>query len=670
MKKRVLIFAGTTEGRKLTAYLAGKGIEVHVCTATLYGESLLPCEKNITLSHERLDADQMKELMKKYEPDFVIDATHPHAKEVTANVKEACETSGFTYMRLVRERDLKDREENDIHLTYVESVEEAVEALRTTEGNILVTTGSKELERYTELPDYKERIYARVLSVEEAVAKCEKLGIRGRHLICMQGPFSTELNRAVMKEYDVSYLVTKESGMAGGFSEKYQAALEEQVKMIVIGRPVEERGYTYGEIVELLKNEYCLQRKQKISILGIGMGQADGFTLQARKACEQADVIIGARRMAEASAKNGKPVYISYKAEEIVRYIKEHPEYERVAVVFSGDIGFYSGAGKVKEQLEVMAREEHMELEMEMIPGVSSISYFCAKLGIAWEDATILSVHGKKENVLSAVCRAEKTIILAGSNQDIRDICISLTEAGLGALPVCIGIRLSYEEERILKGKAADYTEYDEEPLAVIYIENPQGRKCMVSHGLPDEIFVRGKVPMTKAEVRSVCLSKMQIQRDWIIYDVGAGTGSVSAEAARLADKGHIYAIERKKEAVELIRENARRMKTDNITIAEGEASEMIRELPPPDCVFIGGSGGRLREIIECVCKKNPKVRIVISAVTLETLAKAVEYCKMIPKTEEEIVQVSIAKARTVGDYHMMAGQNPVFIISFTCNGE
>lgn len=656
--KKVLIFAGTTEGRKLAEYLARSGVSVCASTATEYGKSLLPVEeKNLTVSYGRMDIENMCGYIAEMKPDYVIDATHPYAQEVTANIQEACLKCQKRYLRVVREP-----EDVQADVVYTGSVREAAEFLSHTEGNILVTTGSKELEQYTVIPGYKERIYARVLSVKESVEKCEKLCIKGRHLICMQGPFSTEMNQALLKEYGISWMVTKESGAYGGYHEKCEAAARLGVKLVVIGRPEEENGYTYGEIIKFLKEELNLQDERKVSIIGIGPGGVADYTEEARVLCREADVVIGARRMTESAAEEGQKVYVSYKPEEIFSYICTHPEYEKIAVVMSGDTGFYSGAAKLSEML----REEE-ELETRIVPGISSVSYFCARLGITWEDAALVSVHGRRENLLSVIRENVKTLVLTGSSQDIRDICTVMTKLGYGDLRVCIGLNLSYGDERILKGKAADYCSYEGGNLAVMYIENPEGGDAAVTHGLSDSSFVRGDVPMTKEEVRSVCLSKLRIHRDSVLYDVGAGTGSVAVEAALQAVKGHVYAVERKEEAVSLIYENCRKMKTDNITVVEGEAPEVLEALPAPDIVFIGGSGGNLEEILRTVLQKNPEVRVVISAVTLETLAEAIRCSGLIRKSEEEIVQISVAKARNIGNYHMMMGQNPVFLISFTC---
>lgn len=659
-RQRILIYAGTTEGRVLAEYLVRQGVRVHVCVATEYGESLLPCEGHMTVSHHPMDCDEMCALIRDYGPCCVVDATHPYAKEATHNIKTACTQCGVSYLRLVRRQG-----ETGQDCIFVENAEDAVRFLVKTKGNILVTTGSKELGVYTKLPHYEERVYARVLSVREAVAKCEELGFRGRHLICMQGPFSVEMNLAMLRDYQIAYLVTKESGIAGGYPQKCEAAQIAGAKLIVIGRPRREEGYTLKEMRRILKKKMQLQGRRKVTVVGIGMGADEGFTTEAKKACGNAELLIGAKRMLKAAAENGQDTYAAYKAEDIVGYVKEHPEYEKIAIVLSGDPGFYSGARKLLELLE-----KETQLETEVIPGVSSIAYFCARLGISWEDAALFSVHGRKEAVLSTIRNHEKTLVLAGSAEDIRDILKKMTEFGYGELSVAVGSDLSYDSEQILKGKARDCLQYDGGNLAVLYVENPKGGQYPVTHGMADHRFIRGEVPMTKEEVRSVSLSKLRIHRDSIIYDIGAGTGSVAVEAALQARRGHVYAIEMKAEAVKLIQANRKRMQIDNLTIQEGMAPEALSELPAPDCVFIGGSKGRMGEILKAVARKNPKVRVVINAIALETLAEATESIRQFQTTDEEVVQLSVSKAKAMGAYHMMMGQNPVFIISFTYNEE
>lgn len=180
---------------------------------------------------------------------------------------------------------------------------------------------------------------------------------------------------------------------------------------------------------------------------------------------------------------------------------------------------------------------------------------------------------------------------------------------------------------------------------------------------MKDECFIRGDIPMTKSEVRAVSLSKLGIERDSIIYDIGAGTGSVSVEAALLADRGHVYAFEQKKEGCELIYANRDKFNIGNLTVVSGKAPESLKGIPAPDRVFVGGSGGNLEQILDIVFVSNPAVRVVINVIALESLCQVMEYFKQ-RKLEPEVIAMQISRAQVRGGYHMMQGQNPIYIIT------
>lgn len=265
MKKNILIFAGTTEGRQLAEYAVKKGIPCIVSAATEYGEELL--ENDLQLQkekhkksefrviHGRMDQQEMEIFFEKEQVGLVIDATHPFAVIVTENIQRACKNSGIEYLRCLRdflteakavrsEKFACERTnaitKSDSFVVCVNSVEEAVDYLEQTQGNILITTGSKELDKYTRLTNYKERCYARVLSVLPSVMQSIDLGFSGKHLIAMQGPFSREMNLALLHQAEAKYFVTKESGKNGGFAEKLEAAEQAGAVLLVIGRPIEE----------------------------------------------------------------------------------------------------------------------------------------------------------------------------------------------------------------------------------------------------------------------------------------------------------------------------------------------------------------------------------------------------------------------------------------------
>lgn len=394
------------------------------------------------------------------------------------------------------------------------------------------------------------------------------------------------------------------------------------------------------------------------------MGNEKNRTVEAEQICQSAELLIGARRMLQSVKTEGKAVFESYKPDEIAAYLAEHPQYETAAVLLSGDIGFYSGAKKLYDAIE---RTEGLE-QMEIYPvsGISSVVYFCGKLGVSWEDVHLLSLHGRKQNLIDAVKYHEKVFVLCGEKDGIPKICCKLKEYGLGDVKVAVGTDLSYEQERIVQGTAESLMKEDFAPLSVLLICNPDVKK-RIGHGLDDDLFLRGKVPMTKSEVRSISLSKLRLHKDAVVWDVGAGTGSVSIEAASLAKDGVVYAIEKKDEAIDLLEQNKRKFGIDNLEIIKGLAPEALEGLPAPTHAFIGGSSGNLKEILEVLLEQNPRVRVVINAIALETVAEAMQCLKSMAFTDVDIAQVSVAKGKKLDSYEMMMGQNPVYI--FSCTG-
>ncbi|MDE6313919.1 MAG: precorrin-6A reductase [Lachnospiraceae bacterium] len=250
--KHYLIFAGTTEGRKLTEYLMNKDVLLTVCVATEYGKILLPSHPNLTVHTKPMDAEEMYLYMKAQVFDAVLDATHPYALIASKNIKLASKRASLPYYRILRP---KEEWQTSEHVVYVKSMEAAAKYLSTTTGNILATTGSKELKKLTVIPDYQNRIFARILPNPQMVSDSFSLGFQGKHLICMQGPFSEELNTAMIYQFHISYLLTKNSGKIGGFLEKAESARKTGITLVVIGLQQEEtEGYSLEEIIELLEN--------------------------------------------------------------------------------------------------------------------------------------------------------------------------------------------------------------------------------------------------------------------------------------------------------------------------------------------------------------------------------------------------------------------------------
>ena len=651
---KLCVFAGTTEGRELVEFLCTQDVAVTACVATEYGETLLSPRDNLTISAQRLTGDEMEALFSRENFDMVIDATHPYASVVTENIASACEKSGVPYQRLLRSG-CKAGED----AVFVPDIPAAVDYLNGTVGTILLTTGSKELAKYTGIENFADRVYARVLPMEESLRLCQSAGLKPAHILAMQGPFSVDMNIAMLKSVGAKYLVTKDSGTAGGFDEKVTAARAAGATLVVIGRPPQREGLTLPETISFLCREFGLHRKPKVTIVGIGPGSRETMTREVRRALEEADCLIGAKRMLEAALRPGQTVFDAVSPKKIAEYIQNHPEYSRFAVAMSGDVGFFSGTKKLLPLLS--------DCEVTVLPGLSSLVYLCARLGTSYEDVRPVSLHGREHDIVPDIKKYRRVFILVGGENGMGQLCKQLTEAGLGGVKISAGENLSYPQERITIGTAAELAQLSFESLSVALIENDSADP-VVTHGLPDEAFQRTEsVPMTKSEVRSVCLSKLALTEHAICWDVGAGSGSVAIEMALKATGGEVYAIERKDVAVELLRENTRRFDLENLTVVPGLAPEVCRELPAPTHVFIGGSAGNMRQILEEILDKNPNARIVATAVTLESIAELTQCMKAIPFAFTEVVSMTVARDRKAGPYHLMMGQNPIFI--FTMQG-
>ena len=653
---KAIVFAGTTEGYALCEFLAENRVSVYACAATEYGGSLLQENEFLHVSAGRLKTEDMEELFRKENPEIVLDATHPYAAEVTKNIRTACESAGVLYQRILRPEGEKNSE-----AIYVESTEEAAAFLSGTEGNIFLTTGSKELAKFTGIPDYKERLFARVLSIPSVIRSCAELGIEGKHLIGMQGPFSAEINEAMLRQFQCSYLVTKDTGLAGGFPEKMEACQRCGVTPVIIGRPLKEEGLSLQDARVFLSKMFGFTLSQKISLVGIGMGAEKTLTLEGKKALNEAELLIGAKRMTEAVQKPGQMVLHEYRSEKIVEYIREHPKYRTVAIALSGDVGFYSGAKKLIDQLDG---------NVEVICGISSVVYFMSKIGLSWDDAKIVSAHGRNCNLISLIRHNPKVFSILGTEDGVAVLASRLVYYGMGDVTLYVGENLSYENEKIFHDKAANLTEYRGDALSVVTACNEKATPLSAVHGISDGEFLRGKAPMTKEEVRTVSLSKLRLSEDSVCYDVGAGTGSVSVEMALRAWMGQVYAIEKKEDAFALLKENKKKFAVDNLVIIPGVAPEAMTELPAPTHAFIGGSSGNMQDIINLLLEKNPKVRIVINCITLETVTEAMNAIRDFGLEDVDIVQLAAARSKSKGRYHKMMGENPIYIISCSGRGE
>lgn len=410
--------------------------------------------------------------------------------------------------------------------------------------------------------------------------------------------------------------------------------------------------------------------KCQVHLIGIGMGNEQILTKEAAEKINTAGACIGAERFRPLCPEE-TPYYSEYRAQEILKIIESHAEIGNWVILLSGDVGFYSGAKGL------LAKFSEAGVAASCMPGIASVVYLAAKLGISWEDAALRSIHGRNQNIIYAIDHHAKTFLLLDQKSG-EAFCERLKRYGFEDLTCYVGTRLSYEDERIQKIPAADLTPESFGSLATVLIENPHPNKSASPH-IPDEAFIRSQrkeaagdsqaasvrtVPMTKAEVRAVSMAKLALTRDAVFYDIGAGTGSVSVEAALHGEQIQVYAIEQRADACELIVANRQKFRADQIHIVEGTAPEAMQDLPVPTHAFIGGSTGHLHEIIRCLKEKNPKVTLVINAIALETVEELMRAVREGLLEDPEILQIQVAGSRKLGRYHMMTGQNPVYIIT------
>ena len=250
----VLVFGGTSEGRALVEWLDARGrAEVVACTATSYGASLLAGGTHVSIVEGPLSARQKEELVRGHDFACIVDATHPYALHISDSIAAMGRAHGLDVVRIVR-----DEAADDGGWTSVASVADAGRHLATTSGNILLTTGSKDLAAFADALGDLGRLYVRVLPVAASLERTASVGVPASHVIAMQGPFSQELNEVLIREFDIAHLVTKQSGAAGGFDEKARAARACGIELVVVERPRRESGLTLLAAEELLEGRYGL----------------------------------------------------------------------------------------------------------------------------------------------------------------------------------------------------------------------------------------------------------------------------------------------------------------------------------------------------------------------------------------------------------------------------
>ena len=412
---------------------------------------------------------------------------------------------------------------------------------------------------------------------------------------------------------------------------------------------------------------------RKVTIIGAGPGNPDLLSRAPLDAIDIADVVIGAHRALAGIDVPPDVVRCELvKTADIVAALTDAASWQRAVVVMTGDVGLFSGARRLVEALSGNA-----QVDVRVIPGISSASYLAARLARPWQDWRFASAHGVACDIVAEAERAGELFLVTSGGEDPSRLSGELVQAGFGDARVTVAERLSYPDERITCATASEIAGQTFDDLNVMLIDfaggagSPAGasraassRWPYASSGIPDELFIRGDVPMTKQEVRAVALAKLRLTATDTVWDVGAGTGSVSIEAALVARAGSVWAVERNAAGVRLIRENADAFGCGNVHAVPGVAPEALVKLPVPDAVFVGGSAGELPSIVEAALEKNSQVRLCVPCVTVETLTEA---CALLSGSRFkgfEACQVSAARAEAVGSHHLMKAQNPVFLVS------
>jgi precorrin-6Y C5,15-methyltransferase (decarboxylating) len=424
--------------------------------------------------------------------------------------------------------------------------------------------------------------------------------------------------------------------------------------------------------------------EKHLTLIGIGAGNETLLTEKAKSALLQAQIVFGARRLLCSvqeilNSKNASEFARTeelYRADEIASFLSENPEFTKAAVVFSGDTGFFSGAGAFfKESISFFDG-----WNLEIVNGISSAVYFAAKLQKSWQGWKFLSLHGAKCNFIEEIRKNPACFFILSGAEDVKSLGGKLERAEknkiLSGVKCWLGSDLSYPDEKILQltpSELKNFEEVKKSTLYVLLVEHEGAKKQSVLPILHDEDFIRlEKIPMTKQEIRQISICALGLSEHSVFYDIGSGTGSVTVEAARIATEGQVYAIDCSEEALLLTQRNVEKFCLENVSCILGEAVKALenRNLPAPTHAFIGGSKGNLVEVCKILLQKNPSVKIVANFVSIEGICEMQSFLKSAENSgmieNIEIRQIAVSRALKAGEFNLMKAQNPVWVVSFS----
>lgn len=395
----------------------------------------------------------------------------------------------------------------------------------------------------------------------------------------------------------------------------------------------------------------------KVYIVGAGPGAEDMLTAEARRIISSAGLVVTTQRLFESLGHLNKNT-VCRQWSELAECIQDAGrQYADAAILVSGDSGFFSASKLLRERLQGM--------EIEIVGGISSLQYLCSKCGISYEDAKCISLHGRDRPITPFVSYNPKVFALTGGDIRAQDALAELYAAGLGQVRAIAGENLSAPDERIVKGTVEGLQQESFGNLACILLLNDNFTDAHAA--LRDSDFIRNApgertIPMTKQAVRTLALAALGIRPGDTVADIGAGTGSASIEMARKACEGMVYSIEKNEAAFSLLRKNRERLGAFNIVPVSGIAPVALDGLPVFHKAFVGGSSGNLDKIVPALAKRNPAVKIAVTAITLETLQEAVAVFSE-SGFGFEVSCINVARSARLGPYTSMQAENPVYII-------
>lgn len=397
--------------------------------------------------------------------------------------------------------------------------------------------------------------------------------------------------------------------------------------------------------------------QQKIYLVGAGMAGWEGFSSRALEIISHAEVMVGHQRHLDIFPDFCGTKMVLGDLSALLDFLQKTDKL--VVVLASGDPTFF---GISRFLLRNLPKER-----IEIFANVTSMQYAFSRIKEPWDDAIFVSVHGRGMHAaVDKIIAAEKACVLTDKVNTPAAIARELIERGAEGYEAWLCEDLGLASEKFTRSDVRGLLELKPSDLNILILIRTY-EPNLVQYpliGIDDDEFQTFKKLITKQEVRAVTLSKLQLQDDLVMWDIGAGSGSVSIEASNLMPNGRIFAVERNPQSVGFIHENLKKFCTRNVKLVEAYAPDGFDDLPDPDRVFIGGAGGQLEEIIDAVDKRlRPDGLIVLNAVTLDTLAKAVEFLEDHGYTVEATC-VNISKTRRLTEYKMFEAQNPVYIIT------